>query len=316
MRVGDWSLRVHVHGTALDEHQIDGHTCVGSVPDAEFEISVTYHGNGHFMYKLYVDDKDTAGCWHWMDADRVTSSSQRKGPKVTRTLKGWEKTEGGHTAIRSFVFAKSKAEADEDNSGRPGVVDWSRGHITLEVYESEVYMVPRTHLGSHKADDGPKVSIDEATMVKSGLSTTAAAGAISFRTDAAKRAGDTRIRIPSGATGARRKEAELRLFYRDSFFMLLHEDKCCGGACAQQRAADVARPTIAAELRAVAGADAGTSTAPLRERMISSRETRERLARKRPAGEAPVDLTISDEDEPAAARVLGGTSGTGPIVVD
>ena len=300
MRIGDWELQVSVNNSAIVEHTLDGHPCIASVADAEFEIHVRYHGAGHFMFKVFVDDKDVSGCWHKMDADCVSTSTRRRHGSVGRvahTFKGWEKTADGQTAVRSFVFAKVAADGDgEGDFSRPIVGDWTRGHITLAVYDAELYTVTSTQCLSAKADQGPVMSLDEATMVKNGLSTTAGAGAVSFRRSRQKRVGEVSIRVPR-APEARRKVAELRLFYRDSFFMLLREDSCCGGACARQRAADEARPTRATELRTLAGAGAGSSGAPIRERLVGFTETRERIARKRPAaGEAPIDLTVSDDE--------------------
>lgn len=183
------------------------------------------------------------------------------------------------------------------------------------------------------ADFGKRSSVDEKTMVKSGLSVAAGAGSTSFAAAGTWRAGESVVvRAPGDPL-----VATLSCFYRDSFFMYaspsrssnlwgvtslppcacslhpevtriesvlrrcLREDTCCGGRCAPS-AADGAAGASSSDLRAAATAldlhDAGSAVAQsVRDRVVRERETREALARKRPKDEGPIDLCTSDEDD-------------------
>ena len=295
MRQGNWELCVTVGGRQLQEHDIDGHKCICSEPGEKFELQVRYHGSeGQFSYDVFIDGKDTSGAHHWFDPEGRSS----KGRKVERTLKGWEKVEHGNAVKRAFVFETVQAAGGSEDS-RPAAVDWSRGFIRLIAYDGELHTRRRDRHASHKADASSHAApLDEQTMVKSGLSTTAGAGDATFHRAPLRRAGEVTVR----RTKQRRVVTELDLFYRDSFFMCLREDKCCGGECARQRA-EQAGPTVSAQLGKealrlrVAGGVSGTQ---VRDRLVAHKETTERLARKRPAAAEPIDLTVSDDEEKPA----------------
>jgi hypothetical protein len=324
-----------VGGSALEEHTIDGRACVQSVPGAEFQLYIKYHGSsGCFMYDVRVDGVDTSGAWHSFDASCVTSRAQRKGrPKIENVIKGWEKNEGGQCATRAFVFEKARAGGVENDEGRPGAhVDWSLGHITVRAFPAELYTVKTTRHRSSKSGTSQREALTEETLVKSGLTTRAGEGTVSFSSSGQRRPGDRRLQCVKGAPAV----ATLRLHYRDSFFMLLREDECCHGACARRHAAEAAaeaaaevaagpaaevRPSRAAQMRSIAAAEASSGPSArdaIRSLLVGRAEARERVSRKRPlpgwsrsSGEclaSSIDLTVSDDEQhedsarPSAAR--------------
>lgn len=330
MRDGDWSLLLRVGGVEMTEHQIDGHTCVTAPRGEAFEIVVRYHGSGQAVYYVEVDGIQADPWQHWMDADGTAREKQ----KVERVLTAWEKSHNGQTTKRPFLFQSraAKSGADDADSRPAGEVDWSHGHVTIRAYRGKNYVRKHSHLprgGSGSASGSASSStVDEQTMVKSGLSTTAGAGQATFFQERVMQAGTFGVQK---ADPNEPPSAELKLYYRDSFFMLLREDTCCGGAC-RLRGQRAARLREAADelddtQSGAAGSSgaAGTSGAgaaaggrkrkarEVRERQMSVAETKEKLASGGMAdGEEPIDLISGDEDDNHA----DGADKTKPLVVD
>jgi len=310
MRQGNWELVVTVRGQPLPEHDIDGRVCICSQPGEAFKLQVRYHGSeGIFMHKVFVDDMDVSGLCHRIDADGVMTSS-RGTPKLSKVFSGWEKSEGGQIATRAFVFEKATA-MDGKGEERPATVDWSRGHITLRAYEAEQYVAKRDKVGSAGKSEfsGGAARLDERTMVKSGLSTTAGAGAVSFKSAGRQRAGDVRIRRTKSA----RVLTEMKVFYRDSFFMSIREQSCCGGRCARMRAQQAAASSAASS----SPSDGRSSQQPASSPASSSHQTAVppsaagvsagKRSRDQLAGIA-IDLTLSDDEAALSAAAIGGAA--------
>jgi len=288
VRVGDWRLEVHVRGAALPEHTIDDHACVTTSPGDTFEIFASYEAQDvlhqeMFQVEMLIDGKVVAAR-RCIDGTRTTTNAG-----VECTFKGWEKSEAGQRSVRAFIFEKAQSRAgdDEDGDARPAAAanQWTHGRITLRVHAGQPFRIHQdTAPQSHKADLRKADAIDEKSMVKAGLSSSAGAGHVSFEQVPMWRAGETSVGQAPGDPIV----VELSLYYRDSFFMLLQEDTCCDGACALRQAS-------AAELRTAAGASSlGLKATNLRNSLIATKETKERLSRKRPANVAPIDLTGDD----------------------
>lgn len=244
VRAGKWSIELRVDGTPLREHDIDGHTCVGSKPGAEFDVVVEFHGPAGrpFVVDIEIDGKKVAA-QRCLDPDGLGS----RGRSSKWTCKGWEKSEAGHVVTRAFQFqaAGGGGGDDDDDEGRPAVADWTRGVVTLKAYTGVARTVMHDSLSlDHKADLSRGSAISEKQQVKAGLGTSAGAGSTSFSTSAGWKAGEVCIDPAPGDP----VEVEASLYYRDSFFMCMREATCCGGQCeaeAQQRIANGQPPPVA-----------------------------------------------------------------------
>lgn len=335
MRDGDWSLALRARGAELAEHDIDGHTCVTAASNETFEIVARYHGQGQVVYYIYIDGQAVDPWMHHFDPDKN---------RVEKVLRSWEKSSNGQTTRRTFLF---EPRAAEDNENRPGEVDWSHGIVTLRAYRGRTYVRQQSRLptgnsgASSSGNSGASTSrgpaVDEQTMVKSGLSTTAGAGQATFVQEKVRQAGTVSV---TRADPNDAPIAELKLYYRDSFFMLLREDTCCGGACKRrvERAAQLREAADALDASAgssAGGSGAGTSSGggsdaargrkrkarEIRDVQISVVETRARLeSNGMGADEAPIDLLSSDDDDDGGGHGGGGNQGGDdakkPLIVD
>ena len=187
VREGDWQVEVRVNGGELKQHTIEGHSCVQAVPDAPFEVVVEYQGfGGVFLVECLIDGKSVAGRY-FLDPARVTS----RGGRRSLTFKHWIKRQDGREVQHTIGFkgvraaAKSEEEEEDDEGARPSVASWTQGKIEVRVITGVVRTLTQdTNSANHSADlsrDRPKV--DEATLVKSGLSMAAGAGEVSFGQD-------------------------------------------------------------------------------------------------------------------------------------
>ena len=191
MRTSDglWTIEVMVEGHALEEHIIDGHHCVQAQPGKDFEVKAEYLGGpDYFCAQLHIDGKPIGGSKS-IDAVGDTKRALRLGEaQRSCTFSHWEKTQDGHRTMQTLRFERAAATASDEDS-RPGVRDWSLGKFTLQVKQGERYTSKGGGTAANFKADVSKGHVDESTMVKSGLSTTAGAGAVSFTTVTTHRAG-------------------------------------------------------------------------------------------------------------------------------
>ena len=327
---GDWSFEVRVDGAALREHTIENKKVVQAQPGKEFEVYVEYGGlDGLWMLECWIDGKLT-NPRHFLDPARQTS----RGGQRDLTFNSWTKSQDGHQIKHKFLFAgASAAKGDDDEEGfsRPSVATWDHGQVEIKIYQG-AYSVLHSDCSSANrarrrtarllyhwlsarardsathvlaslfrlcaltdlADLNKRAAVDEKTMVKSGLSVAAGAGSKSFSQGTMWRAGESVVcRAPGDPL-----VASLSCFYRDSFFMCLREDTCCGGRCAPNQGGAASSSDLRSAADTLATAGAGSSVArDIRDKAVRERETREALARKRPKDEGPIDLCTSDEDE-------------------
>ena len=287
MRTSDglWTIEVMVEGHALEEHIIDGHHCVQAQPGKDFEVKAEYLGGpDYFRAQLHIDGKPIG------DSKSIDGVGDTKRARRSYTFLQWEKTQDGHRTKQTLRFERAAATASDEDS-RPGVRDWSLGKFTLQVKQGERYTSKGGGTAANFKADVSKGHVDESTMVKSGLSTTAGAGAVSFTTVTTHRAGTVAVRSVANSPVL----AEYSLFFRDSFFMALNDDTCCGGRC-KGKAAQSLRARAEAEMAEAARAGSSELAQGMREGLVSTRETHEALSRKRPAAEEPIDLCDSDDD--------------------
>ena len=289
MRHGKWQLSVLVDGEPLKEHEIDGHTCVTSLPGREFSVLAEHHGTGLFQVEVLIDGKKVAAR-RGIDCDHATSR-----PSRSYEAKGWEKSEGGSCVTHSFKFEKPVGggeDQDEDESRPAGRVPvWERagrGSITLRAYFGTAQHVAHDSMPvSHRADLSKAAAVSEVQAVKDGLGASAGKGETKFTNISAWRAGEVCVGRAEGDPLA----AEVTIFYRDSFFMLLHEDTCRGGRCS----GGVGERSSAAlgEDDEAEGCSSGVKQ--IRARVRETFDTTQKLA-KRPKGKTPVVIDLCDSD--------------------
>lgn len=223
MRDGKWTFEVLLDGAVQPEHVIEGRTVVESVPGKKFSLRAVYHGSEMNCIDVLVDGKSPAGRLA-IDATGTTSHKH-----TSHTIEAWEKTRDGQKVKSSLIYAKtstSDAASDEGDGGH-GLAsapnDWTRGCFTLRVHAGERKLLQDDFHPSHDPDQsGQGSSMAEAAMVKGGHSATAAAAADkSFASAGKLRAGTYVVsELPGNPI-----EQEVKIFYRDSFFLMLKGDE-------------------------------------------------------------------------------------------
>jgi hypothetical protein len=212
VRSGDWTMEIRVKGTALKEHDIEGHACVQALPDAEFEVCVEYEGfDGLFIVEVLLDGKALTAPYY-LDPARETS---RSSGSRTLTFSGWEKSVDGHKVRHALAFkGASKVDDGDGDEGRPSAASWSHGVIECRVTGGvKKVLAHDAHSRSHNPDLTSKADgLDEKARVKNGLSLSAGAGGTSFSTMAMWRAGMSYVAEAPGKP----RVATLQCFYRES----------------------------------------------------------------------------------------------------
>lgn len=222
MRDGVWSLEVLVDGTVQPEHTVEGHTCIEARPGKQFKVRVTYHGAGMHQIDLLVDGKSASGR-KMVDATGTTSH-----PRTEVSFDGFVKRKDAEKVTSAFVYEQSRA-TDSDGAGEDAgsglasaPVDWSRGLLALRIYRGYRQVVAAdTNAADHNPDMSRAAALSEKAMIKGGHSASVASGSKCFSATTLWRAGESYVDAPLGDA----PEQELRLYYRDSFFLLLRGDE-------------------------------------------------------------------------------------------
>ena len=316
---GDFSLELQVESQNLKQHTIEGRHVVQACPNKAFTIALECHEEAPpgsvFLVEAFIDDKSLAGRY-LLDPSGVTS----RGGSKTLEFSSWRKSAGDGQVVKhglTFTSTTTKGTGDDDDDeggARPaGAASWTYGKVTVNVHAGVVGKISHDQYGmSHNPDMSRRAVVDEKTMVKNGLSLSAGQGAAQFSAQSMWRAGETHVARAPGDPIV----ATLEVFFRDSFFMCLREDECCGGACKPKRAEDGAAASAsssssastssgAADLREAAddlarhekfsgNASQRQTAREVRDKAVRERETQAALARKRPKEEGPIDLCDSD----------------------
>ena len=223
MREGKWELLVLVDGKPLPEHIIwDGRKerhCVEAQPGAQFVVTVIYHGNEMHVIDVLVDGEAVSSRL-MIDRTGTTNVDQGKECRIAH----WIKRKDGTERRSDLVFAKTEVDGAGDTDtgiGMAAVIDdWSRGFISLRVYAGKRRILKEDKFpANHQPEISKKRTLSEVRMVKGGHSATASAGKKYFATSHVFRKGQILV---SRASDAPR---EMKIYYRDSFFLLLKGDK-------------------------------------------------------------------------------------------
>jgi len=218
MRQDDWELQITVDGQPLEEYNVDGRSVVAAQPGKKFEVKITYFGDATdpFVVEILIDGKKTGN----RIAVRPTGTSGNS--LASRTVKGWMKSEGGHSACSSFTFVGTPVNEEGEESCTFGVgqTNWLLGVVELQVQKAAIevarYDVPWP---SVRCDTTAASGLSERELVKGGLSSSVGRGETAFDRHSSK----IMIRAGQAMVVALQGEAvhSYRLYYRDDFFLAL-----------------------------------------------------------------------------------------------
>jgi hypothetical protein len=166
VKVGAWRAEVRVGGTALKEHDIEGHAVVGAVPAREFEVQVeTDDFDGLYLVECHIDGKQTTSRY-LVDPARQTS----RGGSRHITFKHFTKSAGGQQVQHAFAFASiSTNDDDEGGSSRPAAMTWEMGKIDIKIFQGvKATLTSDARTMEHSADLRRRddKALDEKTMIK------------------------------------------------------------------------------------------------------------------------------------------------------
>lgn len=216
-------MLVLVDGKPLPEHIIsDGRQerhCVEAQPGAQFVVKVMYHGKGMHIIDVLLDGEAVSSRL-MIDRTGTTNVDQGKECRVAH----WIKRQDGSECRSDLVFAKTEVDgAGVTNTGigmAAVINDWSRGFISLRVYAGKPRILKEDKFpANHDPYIIKKRTLSEVRMVKGGHSATASAGKKYFTSSHVYRKGQILVRRASDAP------REMKIYYRDSFFLLLKGDK-------------------------------------------------------------------------------------------
>eukprot|EP00965_Chrysotila_dentata_P152588 5042301-Pleurochrysis_carterae.AAC.1 len=185
MRQEDWELQITVDGQPLKEYNVDGRSVVAAQPGKKFEVKITYCGDATdpFVVEILIDGKKTGN----RIAVRPTGTSGNS--LASRTVKGWMKSEGGHSACSSFTFVGTPVNEEGEESCTFGVgqTNWLLGVVELQVQKAAIevarYDVPWP---SVRCDTTDASGLSERELVKGGLSSSVGRGETAFNSHSSK----------------------------------------------------------------------------------------------------------------------------------